>query len=255
MTGRSIATRTRTGTARRWRRSWSDGRASSASRVWRRERRCCRWPSRWPERPTLPADDRLAFAIRWAADHGAKIISMSLGGVRRPARNPTACPDDEQQAIYHALRKGAVVLAAGGNRGDQDNAVEEPGVCLGVVSVGAINSTGAVAPFSSRQHYLTLTAPGVEDRIDRSRRFAVLRGRARARPRRIASAAAALVWSKYPQLTGSQLVGRLLATPTSAATGTTRPTGTARSTPTARSPRRSRPIRPTRSMPQPGRSC
>ena len=72
-------------------------------------------------------DDRLAFAIRWAANHGAKIISMSLGGVRRPARNPLACPDDEQQAIYHALRKGAVVLASGGNRGDQDNAVEEPG--------------------------------------------------------------------------------------------------------------------------------
>ncbi len=157
------------------------------------------------------SDDRLAFAIRWAADHGAKIISMSLGGVRRPARNPTACPDDEQQAIYHALRKGAVVLAAGGNRGDQDNAVEEPGVCLGVVSVGAINSTGAVAPFSSRQNYLTLTAPGVGI-ASIGHDGSPYSGAGTSQATAIASAAAALVWSKYPQLTGSQLVGRLLAT-------------------------------------------
>ena len=150
------------------------GPASSASRAWRRTPKLL--PVAIPLAGTTDAasDDRLADAIRWAADHGAKIISMSLGGVRRPARNPTACPDDEQEAIYHALRKGAVVLASGGNRGDQDNAIEEPGVCLGVVSVGAVDRAGAVAPFSSRHDYLTTDRAGCGDRFDRSRRLAVL---------------------------------------------------------------------------------
>ncbi|HZZ95769.1 MAG TPA: S8 family serine peptidase [Jatrophihabitantaceae bacterium] len=156
-------------------------------------------------------DDRLAFAIRWAANHGAKIISMSLGGVRRPSHNATACPDDEQQAIYHALRKGAVVLAASGNRGDQDNAVEEPGVCLGVVSVGAVTSSGSVAHFSSRQNYLTMTAPGVAI-ASIGHDGSPYSGAGTSQATAVASGATALVWSKFPRLTGSQLVGRLLAT-------------------------------------------
>jgi subtilisin family serine protease len=156
-------------------------------------------------------DDHLALAIRWAANHGAKIISMSLGGVRRPARNAIACPNDEQQAIFHALRKGAVVLAASGNRGDQDDAVEEPGVCLGVVSVGAVDSSGTVSSFSSHQNYLTLTAPGVAI-ASIGHDGAPYSGNGTSQATAVASAAAALVWSKYPHLTASQLVGRLLAT-------------------------------------------
>jgi subtilisin family serine protease len=156
-------------------------------------------------------DDRLPEAIRWAADHGAKIISMSLGGVRKHAYNRTACPDDEQQAIYHALRKGAVLFAAGGNRGAGDDAVEEPGVCLGVVSVGAVDSSGTVAPFSSRHRYLTMTAPGV-DIASIGPQNAPFSGDGTSQATAIASAVAALVWSKYPSLTGTQVVARLLAT-------------------------------------------
>ena len=87
-------------------------------------------------------DDRLAAAINFAADQGADIINMSLGGARRPSADRTACPHDEQQAIFSAIDRGAIVFAAAGNRGDQDNAIEEPGVCLGVVSVGAVDRNG-----------------------------------------------------------------------------------------------------------------
>jgi subtilisin family serine protease len=163
-------------------------------------------------------NDHLARAIRYAAAHGAKIISMSLGGVRRPSRDPVACPDNEQQAIFYALRKGAVLFAAAGNRGDQDDAVEEPGVCLGVVSVGAVDSHGTVAPFSSRENYLTLTAPGVGI-ASIGHDGAPYSGAGTSQATAVASAAAALVWSKYPQLTGSQLIGRLLATADPAGAG------------------------------------
>jgi subtilisin family serine protease len=157
------------------------------------------------------ANDRLPEAIRWAADHGAKIISMSLGGIRRQTQDSTACPDDEQRAIFHALRKGAILFAAGGNRGAGDDAVEEPGVCLGVVSVGAVDKTGAVASFSSRHRYLTMTAPGV-DIASIGPAGAPFSGDGTSQATAIASAVAALVWSDYPQLSASQVVARMLAT-------------------------------------------
>ncbi len=157
------------------------------------------------------SNDQLPQAIRWAADHGAKVISMSLGGVRRPAQNRTACPDDEQQAIFYALRKGAILFAASGNRGANDDAVEEPGVCLGVVSVGAVDKNGDVASFSSRHRYLTMSAPGVNI-ASIGPQGAPFSGDGTSQATAIASAVAALVWSKYPSLTASQVVARMLAT-------------------------------------------
>jgi subtilisin family serine protease len=156
--------------------------------------------------------DDLAPAIKWAVDHGGKVISMSLGGDRTPATGADPCPADEQAAVYYALRKGAIVLAAGGNDGPDVNTVEEPGVCLGVVSVGAVDSSDAVAPFSSRHPYLTLTAPGVGiaslSRVPGS----AYSGDGTSQATALASAVFALVWSKYPAASGSEIVARVLAT-------------------------------------------
>lgn len=156
--------------------------------------------------------DNLPKAIRYAADHGAKIISMSLGGKRTPSTDSEPCPDDEQAAVYHALRKGSVVIASVGNTGPTTNTVEEPGVCLGVVSVGSVDVTGAVASFSARQPYLTLVAPGVGVPSLGRVRGQAYAGRGTSQSTAIASAALALVWSRYPKLTGKQLVTRVLAT-------------------------------------------
>lgn len=158
------------------------------------------------------SDDHLGQAIRWAADHGAKIISMALGGTSNPKTTTAPCPADEQAAIYYAQRMGAVLFAAAGNRGQSDNAVEEPGVCLGVVSVGAVNRHGTVASFSSRHRYVTLTAPGVA--IPSLGRIpgAAYAGNGTSQATAIATAVAALVWSEHPALNGRQVVARLLAT-------------------------------------------
>lgn len=157
-------------------------------------------------------DDHLAQAIRWAVDHGGKVISMSLGGARDPSRDAVPCPAAEQSAVYYALSKGAVLLAAAGNNGLSTNAVEEPGVCLGVVAVGAVDQTGAVAGFSSRHRYVTLAAPGVNvpslSRINGS----AYAGDGTSQATAIASAVVALVWSKFPKLNGRQIVARVLAT-------------------------------------------
>lgn len=153
-------------------------------------------------------DDHLPDAIRWAADHGARIISLSLTGV---AERAIACPADEQQAVFHALRRGALVLAASGNSGPHDRTPEDPGSCLGVVSVGAVNRHGSVARFSSRHRYLTLAAPGV-DIASIGPGGAPFAGNGTSQATALASAAAALVWSAHPSLTASQILARIIAT-------------------------------------------
>ncbi|HLY33188.1 MAG TPA: S8 family serine peptidase, partial [Jatrophihabitantaceae bacterium] len=156
--------------------------------------------------------DKLADAITWAADHGAKIISMSLGGGRTPSDGPDPCPADEQAAVYHALAKGDIVVAASGNNGPVVNTVEEPGVCLGVVSVGAVDSAGVVAQFSSRHPYLTMTAPGVNVASLSRIPGTAYSGDGTSQATAIASAVFALVWSKYPKLSGDRVIARVLAT-------------------------------------------
>ena len=157
-------------------------------------------------------DDHLAEAIRYAVDHGSKIISMSLGGTRKPSTDVVPCPSSEQQAIYYALSKGAVLFASSGNTGLTGNAVEEPGVCLGVLSVGAVDQNNVAADFSARHPYLTLTAPGVNVPSLGRVLGTAYAGDGTSQATAVASAAAALVWSKFPSDTGRQLVTRLLAT-------------------------------------------
>ena len=56
-------------------------------------------------------------AIRWAVDNGARVINLSLGGVRDPLDPAldTYSPL-EQAAIEYAYSKGVVVVAAVGQR-------------------------------------------------------------------------------------------------------------------------------------------
>lgn len=156
--------------------------------------------------------DQVPAAIRYAAAHGAQIISMSLGGKRSPNVDTEPCPDDEQEAIYDALRKGALVVASVGNSGPTKNTIEDPGVCLGVLSVGAVDETGQVASFSGRDPYLTLVAPGVN--IPSLGRIAgqAFAGEGTSQAAAITSAVAALVWSAHPDLDAAGVAARLTAT-------------------------------------------
>jgi subtilisin family serine protease len=156
--------------------------------------------------------DQVPAAIRYAADHGAQIISMSLGDTRVRGVDPAPCPDEEQSAIYHALREGALVVASVGNTGPTENTVEDPGVCLGVIAVGATDASGRVASFSAREPYLTLVAPGVNiPSLGRvvGQAFA---GEGTSQATAQTAAVAALVWSAHPDLDARGVATRLLAT-------------------------------------------
>ncbi len=105
-------------------------------------------------------------AIRWAADRGARVINLSLGGVRDPLdpELDTYSPL-EQAAIDYAYSKGAVVVAAVGN-GPQSPATpwgfaDYPAALPHVVGVSAVREDGSVPDYSNRDAiYNDLAAPG-----------------------------------------------------------------------------------------------
>lgn len=92
----------------------------------------------------------ISDAIRWAADHGAKVINLSLGGGGRSAVM--------ELAVEYARARGAVVVCAAGNGGR--GVVEFPAAYPGAVAVGAVGPTGARASYSSWGKELDLVAPG-----------------------------------------------------------------------------------------------
>jgi subtilisin family serine protease len=105
-------------------------------------------------------------AIRWAADHHARVINLSLGGLRNPhdSRLDTYSLA-ERDAVLYARQKGAVVVAAVGNGPDAPQMpwqfANYPAALPHVIGVGAVRQTGVVPAFSNRDRvYLDLVAPG-----------------------------------------------------------------------------------------------
>ncbi|MCP9484586.1 MAG: S8 family serine peptidase [Gaiellaceae bacterium MAG52_C11] len=107
-----------------------------------------------------------ARAIRWAVDEGARVINMSLGGVRDPRdRSRDTYSPLEEAALAYATRKGVVVVAAVGN-GDAAPSMpwpyaSYPAALPHVLGVSALARNGSSPAFSNRDRiYNDLAAPG-----------------------------------------------------------------------------------------------
>jgi subtilisin family serine protease len=114
---------------------------------------------------SIPVDAE-AEAIRWAVDQGARVINMSLGGLRDPLD-----PDRdtysrlEADAISYAVTNGVVVVAAVGNSDFAPTSpwtfASYPAALPHVLGVSAFDQKGAVPRFSNRDRvYDDLAAPG-----------------------------------------------------------------------------------------------
>jgi len=92
-----------------------------------------------------------------AADRGADVISMSLGG---PSNDKSQKAYND--AVRYANKKGAIVVVAAGNE-SQDATKVSPANCQGVITVSAVDQKLAKATFSNEVHNLKMgiAAPGV----------------------------------------------------------------------------------------------
>jgi subtilisin family serine protease len=111
-----------------------------------------------PRREILRSGGRHALAkgIRYAVDHGADVISMSLGGGSGAWEGSAA----EEEAVQYAIANGVVLVASSGNDGDTANKKTFPAAYPGVIAVGAVDSRLRPARFSNRRDYLSVVAPG-----------------------------------------------------------------------------------------------
>ncbi|MGP2436481.1 type VII secretion-associated serine protease mycosin [Streptomyces sp. JW3] len=100
----------------------------------------------------------LAEGIRWAADHGADVINLSLGDDSSSAHPEPA----EDEAIQYALKKNVVVVASAGNGGEKGDHISYPAAYPGVIAATAVDRYGTRASFSTRRWYATVSAPGVD---------------------------------------------------------------------------------------------
>lgn len=94
----------------------------------------------------------VAAAIIAAADAGAKVINLSLGG---PGRDPVL-----DQACLYAWRKGVILVAAGGNSYQFGNFTQYPAGSPYVVAVASVDSRGNPSTFSNTGSYIDLAGPG-----------------------------------------------------------------------------------------------
>ncbi|MDG9718302.1 type VII secretion-associated serine protease mycosin [Streptomyces sp. DH24] len=169
-------------------------------------------PSRAKARKTR--GNALAEGIRWAADHGADVINLSLGDDSASAHPEPA----EDEAIQYALKKGVVVVASAGNGGEKGDHISYPAAYPGVIAVTAVDRYGTRASFSTRRGYATVSAPGVDVVIaDPDRKY--YEGWGTSAAAAFVSGAAALVTSAHPDLTPAQVKDLLEATARNAPVG------------------------------------
>ena len=116
---------------------------------------------------TIPVDAE-ARAIRWAVDNGARVINMSLGGLRDPL-DPSLDTYSrlEEDAISYAVQNGVVVVAAVGNSDLAPSSpwpyASYPAALPHVLGVSAYGPDGSVPTFSNRDRiYNDIAAPGEE---------------------------------------------------------------------------------------------
>lgn len=142
----------------------------------------------------------VAKGIFYAVDHGADVISMSLGtGEVGDFKN-----EDEVAAIGYAVSHGVTLLAGAGNGGDELNQPSAPGGNASVIAVAATKQDGARAVFSTVHTYNEVAAPGVGIQSAKNTGgFEPINGTSPATA--LASGVVALMLSHNPKLTPAQV--------------------------------------------------
>ena len=93
----------------------------------------------------------IANGIIWAADNGAKVINMSLGGMFGSTTL--------KNAVNYAWNKGVVIVAAAGN--DGRSLANYPAYYTNCIAVAASDQNDAKASFSNYGSWVDVAAPGV----------------------------------------------------------------------------------------------
>ncbi|MBY8871468.1 type VII secretion-associated serine protease mycosin [Micromonospora sp. PLK6-60] len=143
----------------------------------------------------------LASAIRWAAAHRASIISVS---------GATGATPELEEAVGEAISANIVIIAGAGNRPD-DSRVGYPAAYDGVIAVAGVDQKGQHADVSVTGSEIDIAAPAV-DIVSTSIDGKYSKGTGTSSATAIVAGVAALIRSKYPNLSADEVAHRLTAT-------------------------------------------
>nr|CEL13636.1 probable secreted peptidase [Kibdelosporangium sp. MJ126-NF4] len=170
------------------------------------------------------ADSAIIAGMQWAAQQGADVINMSLGGF------DTADVDPVEEAVNRlSAQFGTLFVIAAGNYGPADATINSPASADAALAVGAVDRDDKLADFSSRGPREgggvikpDITGPGVgivaalhsagrigEPVVDG---YTALSGTSQATPH--VAGAAALLAQQHPEFSGSQLKATLVGSST-----------------------------------------
>ena len=152
------------------------------------------------------SDQQIADAVRWAVDHGADVINMSL------TRNTLDWPTSWDDAFLYAMEADVVVVAAAGNRGSGTTEVGAPATMPGVLTVAGVDRQGTASFDASSQGITIGVAAPAEDLVGVGPGDVhyLWQGSSGATP--LVAGVVALVRSAHPDLDADDVIERVVAT-------------------------------------------
>ncbi|PAZ17581.1 type VII secretion-associated serine protease mycosin [Streptomyces sp. SA15] len=165
-----------------------------------------------PIRVPAETEDAMGFArpayfskaIRYAADADAKVINISMASV--------VSTSELTAAVKYALDQGSLVFAAVGNDVDKGNPVLYPAATPGAVGVAAVGKNLRRASFSEYGPQVDIAAPGADMVHACGGKTGLCKTSGTSAATALASASAALIWSKHPTWTNNQVLRVMLNT-------------------------------------------
>ena len=152
----------------------------------------------------------IAEGIIWAADNGADVINLSLGG---PRKSTTL-----ESAVDYAWGQGVVIVAAAGNSSNPSKTY--PGYYDKCIAVAATNNNDVKASFSSYGSWVDVAAPGenvystfpnhpfyLQTVYGRSQNYDFGNGTSMSTP--FVAGIAALVWAENPTLSNQDVRNKI----------------------------------------------
>jgi subtilisin family serine protease len=150
--------------------------------------------------------DQIPEAVRWAVDNGAGVINISLGSTS------PEWPQSWDAAFLYAEQKDVVIVAAAGNRLGGNIQVGAPATIPGVLTVAGLDRKGRASIDSSSQGISIGVAAPAENLVGGlpAGGYAEWAGTSGATP--IVAGVAALIRSKWPEMSASQVINRIVST-------------------------------------------